>query len=167
MSDETLQILLAALADIRRLQIVEMKLSPHTESVHSDAYVYAIQHSIYPINDEASLDRGEHSLLRKPFQQSYSVPFEQVHEVAKLLDEKWRTREKITFYDVETPYRTSEKNWRGGNPRSDLIHICRYLFLSDLFDQEFWTQFMSDHPVEASHVTDPWTRGELLALFEA
>jgi hypothetical protein len=96
-----------------------------------------------------------------PFYETYDVGFELVKEIAELLDKKWRDNEKITFYDVENPYKLGGQHWNGKDVRVDLINICRYFYLSNMFDEDFWKEFMSNSPSEASYVTSEWSRDEI------
>lgn len=160
------KVILKALAEVRRRQIVATKFNPQTEELYSDAYVYAVQNSVYPINEEhVGFEDGLSEILDSlPFHETYDVGFELVKEIAGLLDKKWLAKEKITFYDVESPYRLHGEHWKGKDVRMDLINMCRYFYLSNMFDKEFWRQFMSESPAEASGVTDEWNRDELAGI---
>jgi antitoxin MazE len=78
------------------------------------------------------------------------------------MDEKWLKKETITFYDIEMPYKAGSKRWAGRTARTDLIAICRYFFLQNLFDEKFWKAFTSDCPAEAHGITATWDRDELV-----
>lgn len=70
-------------------------------------------------------------------------------------------KEKITFYDVEGPYRLGDQHWPGTDVRENLINMCRYFYLAHMFDAAFWSEFMSNAPSEASDVTSEWSRQEI------
>jgi hypothetical protein len=157
------KIILRAMADIRRRQIVATKANPATEDLYDNSFVHAILHSIYPI-------RHEHPELKEdlaeildsfPFYETYDAGFELVESIAKLLNEKSVKKEKITFYDIEGPYKLGSEHWPGTDVRENLINICRYFYLCHMFDAEFWKEFMSHAPSEASGVTSEWSRQEL------
>jgi antitoxin MazE len=99
-----------------------------------------------------------------PFYETYDAGFELVNSIAKLLDEKWVKKEKITYYDVEGPYKEGGEHWPGTDVRVNLIDICRYLYLCPMFDAEFWKEFMSNAPSEASNVTSEWSPDELTLI---
>jgi antitoxin MazE len=161
------KVVLKALAEVRRRQIVATKFNPQTENIYSDAFVHAVMHSVYPMNEEhlGFKDNLSEILDSLPFYETYDVSFELVKEIAEMLDKKWLNKEKITFYDVESPYRLSGEHWKGKDARMDLINICRYLYLSHMFDKDFWKEFMSESPSEASDVTSEWSRDELASDF--
>jgi antitoxin MazE len=158
------KIILRAMADIRRRQIVSTKANPATEDLYDNSFVHAILHSIYPIRHEhPELKEDVMEILDSfPFYETYDAGFELVESIAKLMDEKWLKKEKITFYDIEGPYKLGGEHWPGTDVRVNLINICRYFYLCHMFDAEFWKEFMSDAPSEASDVTSEWSRQELV-----
>lgn len=146
-------ILLRGLAEIRRHQIIQSKFNQETKNLYSDAYVYAIANSIYPYEHEqlGSETDKEKILLYFPFYETYKVSYDQVKNVAELLDNKWK-KESITFYELEAHY---SGTWEG-SMRADLIDICRYLYLCRYFDQPFWDHFLSDRPTEANSIAQEY-----------
>jgi len=155
------QVILKALAEIRRGQILATKASAQTADLYDNAFVYAIMHRIYPVRheDPGSSHDPANILDSLPFYRAYEVGREQVQEVADLVDERWRNREKITFYDLEDRY---QSGWAGKELRSDLINICRYFYLLRWFDEPFWNEFMSYCPGEAHDLTCEWERSEIV-----
>jgi hypothetical protein len=157
------KVILKALAEVRRRQIVATKFNPQTEDMYSNAFVHAVMHSVYPMTEEhiGFKDDLVDIVDSLPFYETYDVGFELVKEIAELLDKKWLNKEKITFYDIEGPYKLGGEHWNGKDVREDLINICRYFYLSHMFDKKFWNEFMSDSPSEASGVTAEWNRDEI------
>lgn len=157
-------IILKALAEIRRGQILSTKANPQTEDLYADAYVHAIMHSVCPIFEEKSgfAESINERLNLSPFCETYDVPHNLVQEIAELMDAKWLNKEKITFYEIEEQHNAGGKTWLGKSLRVDLINICRYFYLSRKFNEEFWDHFMSNRPSEASNVTAPWSREEIV-----
>jgi hypothetical protein len=43
------KVILKALAEVRRRQIIATKFNPQTENMYSDAFAHAVMHSIYPM----------------------------------------------------------------------------------------------------------------------
>lgn len=158
------EIILKALAEIRRGQILATKANPQTEDLYTNAYVHAIMHSVCPIFEEevGFAENTDERLNLFPFYETYDVPHHLVQEISELMDVKWRDKDKITFYDIEEQYGLGDKHWFGKVLRVDLINICRYFYLRGMFDEEFWKQFMSDRPSEASSVTNQWSREEIV-----
>jgi hypothetical protein len=163
MSVDYHKVILKALAQIRRTQVLATKYNPQTEALFSHAFAYAIMHSVYPLHDEDPGFTTEREAILDifPYYETYVVSREQVNEVAELLDEKWRAEERITFYDLEEPYKYGGKSWSGNDARMDLIHTCRYFYLRGMFDDEFWQGFMSDCPTEAHGIIDEWDRSAI------
>ena len=152
-------ILLHALAEIRNQQIIQTKFNHETKSIYSDAYVYAIARSIYPYEDEQlGFEKDKNKiLLYYPFYETYRVSYEQVKDVAELLDNKWLAKENITFYALENHY---SRTWEGST-RVNLMNICRYLYLSNYFDKPFWKKFLQDSPSEANSLDKDFDVSEL------
>lgn len=101
------KVILKALADIRRRQIIASKFNPQTEGMYDNAFVHAVMHSIYPIRHEhpGHMENPAEILNAFPFYESYNVNFDLVNRIFKQLDEKFVNKENITFYEVEGPYK--------------------------------------------------------------
>jgi antitoxin MazE len=159
------EVILKALAEIRRGQIVATKANPQTKKVYTHAFVYAVRHSVYPIFEE-NVDpaaSAAENRRRLPFYDTYDVPHDTVKEIAELLDKQFSDKGKITFRDVEDAYTGGREHWNGKSVRVDLVHICRYFYLQGMFNKQFWKQFLSDCPAEAGGITSSWKR-EVLHL---
>lgn len=156
-------VLLHALAQIRRQQIVEAKLNLHVRDIYPDSYAYAVANSVCPFQHEDAGLLEHHNRLDEqfPFRSTYAVTYEQIVELATLLDTHWRQGTTITFYAVEDHYRSAGRRWTGPSLRMDLIHCCRYMYLCRLFDENFWTQFVSNAPVEANDLNRAFDPEEL------
>lgn len=159
-------VILRALADIRRRQILLAKLNTATDGLYPDAFAYAVLHRVYPAYHEEIPFGGEgltkqQILELSPFHDTYNVEREQVVEIAELLDSKWLAKEHITYYDVEGEYQHGEKRWKGDSLRDGLITTCRYLFLHGMFDKPFWIHLMSEAPTEAYDVMHDWKAEEI------
>lgn len=162
-------VVLKALSDIRRRQILAIKFNPQTSDLYDDAFVHAVTHSIYPIRHEhpGFKETTAERLAAFPFYETYDCGYELVTRIFKLLDEKFVAKQKITYYDVEGPYKIHGQHWEGADIREDLINICRYFYLANVFDDhDFWKNFMSDAPTEAASLTDPWSREEIETYIE-
>jgi hypothetical protein len=158
------KIILRALGEIRRLAIIQAASQPQRRYLFPRPHVYAITHRIYPLLDESRgvLTERADILFALPFTESYDVDYDFVKEIYDQLDNAWTNHESITFYQIENPYRFGEKNLGIANLRRDLIAVSRYFFLHGLFDNDFWTTFMSNVPTEAEVITEPWSDEELL-----
>jgi hypothetical protein len=112
----------------------------------SNAYIYAWENGVYPAFDEGAE-------LHKPFADGFLISPEMVDELSKYLDDRWRKKNVPTFYELEDHYDLR----RGGGKwdRHKLIITCRYMFLHDLFDKNFWKKLLEpmEHPSEAGRLT--------------
>lgn len=92
------KVILKALAEIRRRQIIATKFNPETEQMYDNSFAHAVMHSIYPIKHEhPGLERNSPEILaRFPYYETYDAGFEIVQEIAELLDKKWgETRKRL------------------------------------------------------------------------
>lgn len=149
--------ILRALAEIRKRQIISIKLNPATENIYSDAYVFAVAKSIYPLyHENQSLIYDKETILQNyPFYETYDISREQVEEISKLI-RNGENGEPVTFYRLEGKLRDRSdwsKEWR--DFRGDLIDVCRYFFLSNMFSDK-WESFLSKAPSEANNAIFPY-----------
>ncbi len=153
-----------ALAELRRHQVFAAKLTPATMDMYSNGYVYAIGHGIYPVFHEEVVHRedGSQQSSEDAFAETYRLNKAIVDEITDLLDQKFLAKEKFTFRQLEGPYDPGKKHWPGRNVRHDLAAICRYAYLSDLGNEQFWRDFMEYAPSEASDITRPLKSDEIL-----
>jgi len=123
----------------------------------SDAYVYAWHEGVYPLFHESIQ-------LQTPFAEQFAVPRNRVNELAEFLDDRWLNKSMPTFYKLEDHY--DVRGGRGFWDRMKLIRTCRYMFLNEMFDQEFWEALLkgSDHPSEAKSITRKFHRPDDIYL---
>ncbi len=155
--------ILNALAEIRRRQILAIKLNPQTKDLISDAYAFAVSKSIYPLYDESvSFLEDKDDILRKsPFIETYDISREQVDEVVTLIDQAVEKGESISFSTLEaTFYSRLDWNRKWRHLRIDLMHVCRYIFLSGAF-ADTWEKFLEGAPSEAKALNRKWRPDEL------
>jgi len=138
-----------------KLQIVAAALVPGAGSNISDAYLYAWANDVYPIMHNSM---GWH----KPFASSFSVSSEMMDDLSQLLDENWREDKPLSFYKLEDYFelRLGKSDWS----RASLIEACRYMYLEEAFDQDFWKRVLKkgDHPVEAGSIARKFDRTEII-----
>ena len=160
---ESTEIILKALAEIRRRQILAIKLNPQTKDLISDAYAFAVSKSIFPIYHEhvGFLEHRDDILNALPFFDTYDISHRQIDEVVTLIDEGLQKNEPVSFRMLEgTFYNRPEWNKKWRHLRVDLINVCRYIFLSDAFT-ESWEKFLEGGPSEAKPLTRRWDPAEL------
>ncbi len=155
--------LLAALAEIRRIQVVTAKLNNATQGVFDDAYAYAIAHRLYPLYQEdigshdEPANRG-HDVTRfqdphkrklvtevYPYFGTYRLSYGQVADVANLIEARMEIgKDTMTFFELVETYAREQKHiFKEATLADDLFHICRYVYLSSHEDREFWQHFAS------------------------
>lgn len=148
MSDLNQQIMNAMYTQ-QRLQVLSLGVH-HDE--FSDAYLYAWYEGVYPFFEDT--DGSVQRMPHEHYQSQFLVSREKVDELSKYLDDCWLKGKVPTFYDLEDRYT--------GWSRSDLIDICRYMFLRRMFDSQFWGQLLTpmQHPSEAAGITRALNREE-------
>jgi hypothetical protein len=139
------------LFEIMRFQILTAAMKAETQDRLTDAYVYAWETRVFPLFNEGAE-------WHRPFAAHFVVRAEQVAELSKFLDDRWAAKYFPTFYELEEHYglRSGRSTWH----RANLVHACRYLRLSGLFDQAFWDCLVepNERPAEAAHITAPFDR---------
>ena len=114
----------------------------------SPAYLYAWQESVFPfLHDDEASEIG-HTL--NEYHESFKISLDTILTVANHLNLSAMKKKYQTFYELERSFggKFSEQNGRG-----KLIIICRYLYLSDCFNSNFWNTLLdkSKHPSETSY----------------
>lgn len=139
-----------ALFQIMRFNILSSVKADFDNSLFSTSYIYAWESSVYPLfNNGAS--------WHKPFGAQFAVSESEVDELSGILDQSWNKKDKLTFYGLEDRLGVrgsiSSSRWE----RSKLIRACRYMYLEELFDKEFWATLTrnGDCPSEALSICRP------------
>ncbi|AZE67777.1 hypothetical protein ACAW49_03230 [Pseudomonas sp. Env-44] len=136
------------LFNLQKFQLLTLFTSDRTGKNITPAYAYAWDNGVYPIANEGAS-------WHEPYKEQFEIGEEQVSELAKFLENKWLEKEKISFYELEIHYgirgaARSAYEWERGS----LINACRYFYLSDWFDDEFWKGLVghSDCPSESHSI---------------
>jgi antitoxin MazE len=134
------------LFEIARFQVLAAAHTSGAKDALPNAYIYAWENRIYPSFIQTP---G----LHQKFAGYFDVTEEMIDELSDLLDRRWRAKNTPTFYELEDHFnaRRGSERW----DRSALIRTCRYMFLSELFDQAFWGTLLTpmEHPSEAGGIT--------------
>lgn len=133
------------LFNLQRFQILQTKLNPHTPNLISDHYAYAWYREVYPLLDECS--------LHEDLEPYFTVTKDEVERVSKYADDESTAGHYYTFYQYEDKF-GSRQGPQEGISRSSLIGIFRYMFLKELFDDEFWKKLLENpnYPTEAGNI---------------
>lgn len=123
----------------------------------SDAYLYAWDSGVYPLmsDTDGSVPRRPH----EPYAKFFTTSKNKVEFLLKRLDDAWLKKEELTFYDLEDELGVRSFSSVGWD-RSDLIHVCRYLYLDGCFDNKFWETLIENGkcPSEALSLTSELER---------
>lgn len=138
-----------AIFELKRQELVLAKLNPATKEFVDDAYTYAIRHRLCPVFHKSDGNTD-------PFESCYSTSRELALEVLDYADQRWMSKNKLTFYNLEEKF--------GHDSRVDLLVILRYAFLAHRFDQGFFSDLMSECLSEAGRINTP-LKQEALYLF--
>ncbi|QGM94386.1 hypothetical protein F7D13_10290 [Methylocystis rosea] len=138
----------AQLFHLARFNLLVAALNGSAGKHLTNAYIYAWCNGIYPACHDGGIG------LHKPFADCFDAPRQMVVELEKHLFDCWRKKNVPTFYDLEDHLRGRGK-WDRGN----LISVCRYLYLDDCFDRDFWDKILEPmkHPVEAGGLTSEFS----------
>ena len=150
MSDQQI---LSALFIQQRIQILHLGVHHNT---YTNAYLYAWESSVFPFlsDTDGSVPLQPH----EPYSDFFRVSKSKCEFLSKRLDDAWLAKEKITFYGLEDELKVNAGT--SGWSRSDLLHICRYLYLDKCFDKEFWNTMTTNGecPAEAHSITNSFDR---------
>ncbi|WP_434778511.1 hypothetical protein [Neisseria sp. Ec49-e6-T10] len=128
--------------------------SIYTSDFMPEAYVYAWEVGVFPYLDDE--DDDNLYLAHSPYKNFFNVEEEMVLKIVEYLDEKFINEEPITFYELESTF-------GGKSNRVPLMHVCRYVFLKGLFDEEFWKNLVESEktpaaPIEAKSIIKPYSK---------
>ncbi|TGL23072.1 hypothetical protein EHQ46_06025 [Leptospira yanagawae] len=134
-------IILKALYNLYKMQVVEFYKLGNGQSSFSASYVYAISNNCFPVF-HASKDLEIYS-------DNFEIKKDYILEVITYLDDAYLNNKKLTFYGLE--------DYFGGKVnRSDLITIIRYSFLSERFKgNNFKQNLESESPIEGKDLDRP------------
>jgi hypothetical protein len=137
------------LFSLQRFQILTLVSSSSTQKSVSDSYAYAWLESVYPLlNDNASWHQA--------FEECFAVRREPLAELHAFLRERWDQRKPVSFYQLEDHYGIRGTKRPGPEwDQSRLVLACRYFYLHQQFDSEFWSALLetSQHPAEAEVIS--------------
>lgn len=122
-----------ALFQQMRLTILLTAKDGVEESPFHPAYLLAWDDGVYPILDDGVDWHKSHA-------EQFRVTKERVNRIFSILCDHWDDKQEITFYGLEDLLGIhGSAHSTGDFQRHDVISICRYLFLHDRFDKEFWS----------------------------
>jgi antitoxin MazE len=151
MSSDTI---LKAMFIQQRLQI--MHIGKHHDE-YTDSYLYAWESSVYPTLSDT--DGSVPEMPHEPYEKFFKIPKNKVDFLLKRLDNAWLKKENITFYGLEDELNVRSMTSSGWE-RTELLHICKYFYLNNLFDNAFWRALVANGqcPSEAHSIIDTFDR---------
>lgn len=136
------------LFELARFQILAAAAESQNLNGFSPSYVYAWDRRIFPLHDHGG---G----MPDVFADGFRVSKDRMEELASFLDDRWLEKSNLTFYQLEDHYkvRRSGAIW----DRSELISACRYFYLCELMDTNFWHALLTpmQYPSEAGGICMP------------
>lgn len=133
--------MLKAIYETKRQALLLAYSTPSTSATVGKARAFAYSERMCPVFHS---HHSPHEGVLDPFDGAYEIPRAFVTEVLDYCDNQWLEKNVPTFYDLE------EKYDRG--KRMALYSILRYAFLSDKFDEDFYTTILSRCPTEAKSI---------------
>ncbi|MCC5904107.1 MAG: hypothetical protein JJT87_19520 [Halomonas sp.] len=118
------------------------------ESPFQPAYLQAWDDGVYPLlNDGVS--------WHQPHKDQFPITEEMVERLHSILCKHWDNKTGLTFYKLEDDLDIHGPSTALGEfTRSEVIRICRYFYLHDIFDQRFWATLCTNRecPSEAHSI---------------
>ncbi|MFD1261639.1 hypothetical protein [Entomomonas asaccharolytica] len=142
----------------KQLRLEILAQSKVTDNM-SPAYLYAWDDSVFPIlHDDEAAEFG-HAI--NEYIDSFDISLEIVLTVVNHLNLLAMKKKYQTFYELERSFGGKFDEQYG---RAKLISICRYLYLSDCFNSDFWNTLLDEgkHPSEASYIFYPFNKEDIL-----
>lgn len=133
----------------QRNQIISMRLC--NSGLFSDAYTYAWLKGLDPY-----LDDSDGTVVPKPhenFSKQFLIKRKFARDVINYLDNGQRK----DFY-------TLEENFGGSGSRIDLVSVCRYAYMKDMFEESLWDSLLNRAPSEANSLKDKLDERELMEI---
>ncbi|WP_087107195.1 hypothetical protein [Halomonas citrativorans] len=115
------------------------------ESPFHPAYLHAWDDGVYPLLDDG-VD------WHRPHAEQFTINKEKVQQIFSILCDYWEEKKELTFYTLEDQLGIKGSAYSLGDfERHDVISICRYFYLHDRFDKDFWSVLCrnGDCPSEA------------------
>lgn len=137
------------LFNLQKFQLLVLFTSDAPTRNITPAYAFAWDRGVYPYGNDSAP-------WHEPYKETFTIGEQQIDELAKLLDDKWVQKEKISFYQLEDHYKIHGSGRPGPEwDRGSLINACHYFYLMDWFDEEFWKGLVghSDCPTESHSIT--------------
>ncbi|VTP92323.1 hypothetical protein [Sphingobacterium daejeonense] len=133
------------LYNLQRFLLLQTKIYPQTTNAIPDAYAYAWYEECYPMFDEG---------VHQEYENNFKISRKQIEIISAYADSEWLAKRYYTFYQYEDHFAVRNGN-SNGIDRISLTRAFRYMFLNNLFDNQFWDTLLkpTEHPTEASGIT--------------
>lgn len=139
----------AALFQQMKLTILLTAKDGAEESPFHIAYLQAWDDGVYPLFDDGVS-------WHKPHADEFPISQEMVDTLHSILCHHWENKTGITFWALEDELDIQGDHVSHGEfTRYEVIKICRYFFLHENFDKEFWATLCTNGecPGEAHSIT--------------
>jgi hypothetical protein len=124
--------------ELARLHMIRAAQAGEIDQVRG----YAWAHRIYPLNPDA---------LEEAFKDDFTVGRDEREEVLLAMEEGWRKKKPVSFYDLE-----GFRDRQEGLDRMEIYHVCRLAFLDGRFHETVWEALTvpGSGPIETQGMTD-------------
>jgi hypothetical protein len=163
-------VLLSALAELRRHQLIATAANPATAYLYPPAFIYAVINSVYPLFHEGLTDQAASysqaellgMLQIRPYASSYGIDVNQVKSAVFFLTK--RAKFNVELSELEEHIASNAPpaiGLRGADSVKSYSLICafkisRYCFLTGLHSPVFWVQFTRSLSSK-QEITAPWS----------
>jgi hypothetical protein len=118
----------------------------------SNATIFALSFRMHPFM--------EYKRAFDPFKNISSISKIDYFLILDYLNKRSSSNTPTNYYDLEIEFRYKER----GIPKSTLIIVCRYLFLSRSFNEKYWEFFVKDEVSDAQTIIRPFDLDEELDI---
>lgn len=139
-----------------RQHIIQTTSSGIQHSPFDDSYIFAWSAGVYPAFNTA-ID------MHQPYEPLFNISKCNIYELASFLEHIWNKGEIVSFWQFEQLFKAYiNRAWN----RQKLIDGCRYLYLTDFFDKNFWNNMLKGVTAEPEllAITRPLENNELLSM---
>ncbi|QIE97727.1 hypothetical protein G5574_12475 [Pantoea stewartii] len=146
--------IMKALFAQQRIQV--MHIAKHHDEF-TDSYLYAWESGVYPFLNDT--DGSVPGMPHESYEEFFKISRKKGEYLLKRLDDAWLAKEELTFYKLEDELEV-RSGYGGDWDRSDLLHLCRYFYLDNRFDDSLWKNVCKNMecPAEAHFITDKFDR---------
>lgn len=142
---------------LQKSQVMSWFFGVDTKSFVSAPYAYAWYEGVFPILDESAE-------WHAPYANHFKISESLMDELHSFLCDCWDGKKDLSFYDLEAHYGVRGSTHDGPYwSRFTLCHACKYFYLHEIFDDNFWNTLLENgkSPAEARSISAKFKSDQL------